>query len=399
MSGWTTKKLGEVCEGSIRRLKDIDDERFLYIDISSIDRERKAIVGATEYERIKAPGRAQQVVEVGDVLVSTVRPNLNAVAIVEGKSNIRRIASTGFCVLRASECILPRYIYYFTQVGEFIAPLVAVSEKAAYPSVTDKVVRGVSIPIPPLAEQKRIVAKIDAAFEKIDKLKANAEKNLANAKELFQSALDEAMRPKKGWVEKRLGEIGEYRKGPFGSALTKRIFVPKGENTIKVYEQKNAIRKSATIGEYYITREYFNNRMTGFEVLPGDVIVSCAGTIGETFIMPENMERGIINQALMRMRISSLVDKGYFLYYFDHVLKKSANALSNGSAMKNIPPFSVFKQLLIPLPPIEEQKRIVLKLDDLSQKLETLQQNYARQIADCAEMRQAILREAFEGRL
>jgi type I restriction enzyme S subunit len=139
--------------------------------------------------------------------------------------------------------------------------------------------------------------------------------------------------------------------------------------------------------------------MTGFEVLPGDVIVSCAGTIGETFIMPENMERGIINQALMRMRISSLVDKGYFLYYFDHVLKKSANALSNGSAMKNIPPFSVFKQLLIPLPPIEEQKRIVLKLDDLSQKIETLQQNYARQVADCAEMRQAILREAFEGRL
>ena len=67
--------------------------------------------------------------------------------------------------------------------------------------------------------------------------------------------------------------------------------------------------------------------------------------------------------------------------------------------MKNIPPFSVFKQLLIPLPPIEEQKRIVLKLDDLSQKLETLQQNYAQQIADCAEMRQAILREAFEGRL
>ncbi len=399
MSGWVTKKLGEVCEDSIRRLKDIDDTKFLYVDIAAIDRERKIIVGATEHDRQTAPSRAQQVVEVGDVLVSTVRPNLNAVAIVEQQPGIRRIASTGFCVLRARECVLPRYIYYFTQVDQFIAKLVAVSEKAAYPSVTDKIVKDVSIPIPPLAEQKRIVAKIDAAFEKIDKLKANAEKNLANAKELFQSALDEVMRPKKGWVEKRLGEIGEYRKGPFGSALTKRIFVPRDANTIKVYEQKNAIRKSATIGEYYITREYFNDRMTGFEVLPGDVIVSCAGTIGETFIMPENMERGIINQALMRMRISSLVDKGYFLYYFDHVLKKSANALSNGSAMKNIPPFSVFKQLLIPLPPIEEQKRIVLKLDDLSQKIETLQQNYARQVADCAEMRQAILREAFEGRL
>ena len=205
------------------------------------------------------------------------------------------------------------------------------------------------------------------------------------------------MRPKKGWVEKRLGEVGEYRKGPFGSSLTKRMFVPKGPTTIKVYEQKNAIRKSATLGEYYITQEYFNEKMRGFEVLPGDVIVSCAGTIGETFIMPENIERGIINQALMRMRISALIDKSYFLYYFDHILKKSANELSNGSAMKNIPPFSVFKQLTIPVPSLPEQREIVKRLDFLSEKIKLLDQNYTKQIADCVEMRQAILREAFEG--
>lgn len=291
--------------------------------------------------------------------------------------------------------ILNQYFYYllvFLELGKDYSG-------ATIPHVYFKDFKDKDISLPPLAEQKRIVAKIDEAFEKIDALKANAEKNLANAKELFQSALDEAMRPKKGWVEKRLGEIGEYRKGPFGSALTKRIFVPKNATTIKVYEQKNAIKKSATIGEYYITREYFNDKMTGFEVLPGDIIVSCAGTIGETFVMPENMEKGIINQALMRMRISPLVDKGYFLYYFDYVLKKSTNELSNGSALKNIPPFSVFKQLLISLPPIAEQKRIAKKLNDLLQKTKNLQQNYARQIADCAEMRQAILREAFEGRL
>ena len=101
----------------------------------------------------------------------------------------------------------------------------------------------------------------------------------------------------------------------------------------------------------------------------------------------------------MRMRINPSISKAFFLYYFDHVLKKSANELSNGSAMKNIPPFSVFKQLPFPVPPAVEQKQIVARLDSLSAKCEFLQQNYTRQIEDCAEMRQAILREAFEGRL
>ena len=86
----------------------------------------------------------------------------------------------------------------------------------------------------------------------------------------------------KNWEVVRMNDIGNYRKGPFGSALTKSIFVPKGKDTVKVYEQKNAIQKNHTLGEYYITKEYFESKMKGFEVNPHDIIVSCAGTIGET---------------------------------------------------------------------------------------------------------------------
>ena len=102
--------------------------------------------------------------------------------------------------------------------------------------------------------------------------------------------------------------------------MTKSMFVPKGNNAVKVYEQKNAIQKDATLGEYYITRDYFESKMTGFEVFPGDVIVSCAGTIGETYILPDGIEQGIINQALMRMQIFEPMFLPYFAPELDAAL-------------------------------------------------------------------------------
>ena len=167
------------------------------------------------------------------------------------------------------------------------------------------------------------------------------------------------------WELVRLNDIGVYRKGPFGSALTKGMFVKKGADTIKVYEQKNAIKKDHTLGDYYITRKYYDEKMKSFSVKPGDIIVSCAGTIGETYILPENIEDGIINQALMRMEIFAPINIDYFLLYFDYVLKESAKANSKGSAIKNIPPFEIFKKLLLPLPPLQEQMRIVERVREL----------------------------------
>ena len=167
------------------------------------------------------------------------------------------------------------------------------------------------------------------------------------------------------WGLIRLNDIGIYKKGPFGSSLTKSIFVPKSNDSVKVYEQKNAIQKNPSIGDYYISRKYYTEKMQGFKVEPGDIIVSCAGTIGETYVLPKGIEEGIINQALMRMSIFAPIDIDYFLLYFDYVLKQSAKKGSNGSAIKNIPAFDVFKKMLLPLPPLQEQKRIVNKVRQL----------------------------------
>ncbi len=199
------------------------------------------------------------------------------------------------------------------------------------------------------------------------------------------------------WVWTRLGEIGDYKKGPFGSSLTKSMFVEKGMDTIKVYEQKNAIEKNAKIGNYYITKNYFLEAMTGFEVKPSDIIVSCAGTIGETYILPNNAEKGIINQALMKISLKDSIKKSYYLEYFDYFLKEESKEKSKGTAMKNIPPFKVFKEFPFPLPPLNEQRRIVEKLDFLFDKIKKAKELIEEIKNDIENRKISILDRTFKG--
>ncbi len=136
------------------------------------------------------------------------------------------------------------------------------------------------------------------------------------------------------------------------------MFVPKGNDTYKVYEQKNAIQKDCTLGTYYISKEKYDS-LFGFSVQPFDIIVSCAGTIGETYVLPQHIKKGIINQALMLIRLYCREIEQFYLLYFDFILKEEANTSSKGTAIKNIPPFDVLKNFYIPIPPLKEQRRIL----------------------------------------
>ena len=140
------------------------------------------------------------------------------------------------------------------------------------------------------------------------------------------------------------------------------MFVPKGKDTYKVYEQKNAIQKDHKLGSYYISTEKYCS-LSGFAVHPYDIIVSCAGTIGETYVLPQNIQEGIINQALMLIRLYNREIERFYLLYFDFILKQEAYKESKGTAIKNIPPFDVLKNFFIPIPPKEEQKRILSEVD------------------------------------
>lgn len=322
-----------------------------------------------------------------------------------------------FKVLFVPDALLLEYVIYFLQYHK--TTLRNNKKGAAIPHLNKDIFFNLIFPLPPLAEQKRIVAKIGELLPLIDRYEqawskleefnkrfpVDMQKSIlqmaiqgklvpqlpkeGTGEELFQQIQAEKQRLIKAgtikkekplpeiaedekpydiptnWTWVRFGDLGSYKKGPFGSAITKSMFVPKGNGSVKVYEQKNAIQKDATLGDYYISREYFESKMKGFELFPGDIIVSCAGTIGETYVMPNEFEQGIINQALMRMKIFEPLYIPYFLVFFDFVLKKDAKSSSKGSAIKNIPPFEVLKNYLVPLPPLAEQKRIVAKLDEI----------------------------------
>ena len=177
-----------------------------------------------------------------------------------------------------------------------------------------------------------------------------------------------------GWVWTRLGFLGQYKKGPFGSSITKAMFIPNSPTAIKIYEQKNAINKDATLGNYFISAEKYET-LKGFEVFPNDIIVSCAGTIGESYVLPSDMRKGIINQALMKITLFDLRLLDFYLVYFDFKLKESAQEHGHGIALKNIPPFDVLKQYLVPMPPINEQGRINDALTSLLEKVELIDSN------------------------
>ena len=200
------------------------------------------------------------------------------------------------------------------------------------------------------------------------------------------------------WVWCRLNDLALYKKGPFGSSITKAMFVPESDNVIKVYEQKNAINKSAQLGHYFILQEKYEE-LKGFEVFPGDIIVSCAGTIGETFVMPHDMRKGIINQALMKIHLFDSSVKAFYLMYFDNKLKTLANEQGYGMALKNIPPFSILKRYLIPIPPKAEQERILDHIKIILSNINDIDLLAGKLKNDVANAKSKILDLAIRGKL
>lgn len=194
------------------------------------------------------------------------------------------------------------------------------------------------------------------------------------------------------WEQRKFDDLANYKKGPFGSSITKDMFVPKSEESIKVYEQQNAINKDWSLSRYFLPKDYVFTKLKSFEVRGGDIIVSCAGTIGEIYEIPKNADYGVINQALMRIRVNEeIVDKKIFAIEFSNMIDNFTKTYSNGSAIKNIPPFADLKSMEVSIPSICEQKNISVFFE----QLDTHITYHQRKLDKLKERKKALLQRMF----
>lgn len=223
----------------------------------------------------------------------------------------------------------------------------------------------IKINMPSLKEQLDIVKKLENVQEIIDE----KNKQIQELDKLIKSQFVEMFGNNKEVENKKIVDIcSSIVRGPFGSALKKEFFVEKSENTYKVYEQKNAINGDWKLGTYYIDEEKFNE-LKRFECKAKDIIMSCSGTIGRFYQFPDNIDKGVINQALLKFTINEdIVLSQYFIDY----MKMNLDALdTKGSGLQNIGSVSFIKEMEIPVPKIELQTKYLnfVKLID-KQKFE-----------------------------
>ncbi|ECC0247962.1 restriction endonuclease subunit S [Campylobacter coli] len=201
-----------------------------------------------------------------------------------------------------------------------------------------------------------------------------------------------------GWKMETLGEIlssDKYsiKRGPFGSALKKSFFVEKG---IRIFEQYNPINNDPHWKRYFISHEKFQE-LEAFKATEGDLLISCSGTLGKIVELPKDTEMGIINQALLKIRLNNIkILNSYFIYYFNSpIMQEKILESTLGSTIKNIASVKILKQIEIPLPPLKKQERIVGILDESFAKIDESIKILEQDLLNLDELMQSALQKAF----
>ena len=160
-------------------------------------------------------------------------------------------------------------------------------------------------------------------------------------------------------------------KGPFGGDIKKSLFVPQTKDTFKVYEQGVVLKNDINYGTYYISKVHFESKLKRFEVKKGDLLMTGAGTLGEILTVPENAPKGVINQALLRIRLNeSVVSATFFKYYFKYYIKAIISRINGDSVIPNLPPLPLIRNTEVDIPDTIYQNKIASVLSALDSKIE-----------------------------
>lgn len=284
------------------------------------------------------------------------------------------------------------YINYWIKSDDFYDQL-DTGNGATVDTLTIDRLSKMSIPLPPLPEQKAIVEKLDAAFAEIDKLEENLISRKAQIQFLQMGIIDQLISESDpNSRDLSFGDLGQFVRGPFGGSLKKSIFVQRG---YAVFEQQHAINNQFDSFRYFITKEKFEE-MIRFAVQPGDLIMSCSGTFGKIAIVPQGAPPGIINQALLKIKPCEIIHLDFLLYWMRSSLfqRQLADGVG-GAALQNVPSTAEMKKIRINLPPLQAQSLIEDRLRAALSDVDKLQRKNSEFVIALKSLRQSILSSAF----
>jgi type I restriction enzyme, S subunit len=295
-------------------LRASTDDLFRYIDLSSVDQDTKAISDAREVACGEAPSRARQLVSSGDVLVSTVRPNLNGVARVPSELD-GATASTGFCVLRPEpKKIDGSYLFQWVKSSAFVGDMVAKATGASYPAVSDRIIFESSIPLPPLSEQRRIAAILDQA----ETLRTQRRQALAHLDTLTQSLFldmfgDPASNPN-GLPRMKLGEL--IAEGPQNGLYKSSTEYGSGTPILRIdafYD--GVVTKLNSLKRVRLSAD----EIKLFGLASEDIVINRVNSIeylGKSALIPPLSEPTVFESNMMRFTVRrDQVEPGYVVHF------------------------------------------------------------------------------------
>jgi len=393
MAGWQVKALGEVCNIIGGGTPSKANKNFFNGDIywATVRDMRKDVITTTQFkiteEAVK--NSSTNIIKAGNVVIAT-RVGLGKVCLINQDTAINQ--DLRGIVPIDSSILLVRYLFWWLKS---IAHLIeGEGTGATVKGVKLPFVKSLQIPLPPLTEQERIVAILDKASAGISLAVGNAEKNLANACELFESYLNNVFTQKgEGWEEKLLSSVCIVERGssprPIKSFLTDD---PNGVNWVKIGDTKGIV-KFISSTKQKITKEGAERSRA---VYPGDFILTNSMSYGRPYIMSTS---GYIHDGWFVLRLAENIDTDFFYYLLSsRVVQDQFGSLAAGAIVKNISG-DLVKKTLLPIPPVSEQRRLVEAIEKLSSETQHLKNIYEQKLTSLNELKQSILQQAFSGKL
>ena len=395
---WQTKKLGEICDiergGSPRPIKSFitkNPDGINWIKISDATASGKYIFKTEEKIRPEGAKRSRMVHE-GDFILS------NSMSF--GRPYIMETAGCihdGWLVLHQPK-VDPDYLYYVLGSDLVFNQFDRLAAGSTVRNLNIRLAKSVEIPYPPLPEQQRIVAILDQAFASIATAKANAEKNLLNARALFESHLQSIFTNRsKKWIERSLGDIATFRNG---INFTKSSL---GES-IKIVGVKDFQKN------FWAPLENLDSVTTDGPLPDSDALKE-----GDILFVRSNGNPELIGRSVLVGPVAEKVTHSGFTIrarlnghdlspqYLCHFLKSSVvrREMIDGGIGTNIRSLNqtTLSALVIPFPSISEQARIVDRLETLNSETQRLASIYQRKLAALDELKQSLLHQAFSGQL